>query len=216
MIILDGYNGGGTDFYDNFNRANGEIGNGWTDGNTGATDPVINSNVVRYQLPNANTPTPIGEIRRTPSFSDIYIVSFDFNFVSYTLQPYISFSPNGTRGSTGVFQINKNSIAASSEIIINYAGVGSASTTKTINDNTWYTVKAYLRNYGLIGGMNQADWKLKVWERGTPEPGWDLEENLQPQGAIFERLFIDVGLWNFETTDPDVIVDIDNFHLFTE
>ena len=70
-----------------------------------------------------------------------------------------------------------------------------------------------LKNYGLVSGVYEADWKIKVWEKGTAEPAtWDLETDYQPQGTIFNKYFMDVRLPGGEVTDPDVIVDIDNFY----
>ena len=226
VIILDGYNAGGVEFRDSFNRANGAPDNGWNVFNIGASDPTINSNVLRFELPIANTPTPASRANRytkgtttisnDPTIPRLFINTFDFNFVSYTLEPAILFSPDGVYGNTGQFEINKDSVSGNSTLVVYWAGGGSSSTTKTINDNTWYTCKTQLLNYGLVGGIYQADWKIKVWERGTAEPTWDIEVDSQPQGAIFNLFFMDIRLPDYGTTDPNVIVDIDNFYLYYE
>ena len=209
MIILDGYNGGGTDFYDSFNRSNGAPGNGWTPSSDApGIDPVINSNACRFEIPTAFGKSYLDRVELNSSsnisVASVTTIGMDFNYVSNSgaagiLGLFLYYKPFGTSSSDPYFF---------AEPIDGRVGIAGASTDTpfVITDNTWYSMEMAT----FKTGASTVDVFLKVWERSGAKPAaWTVEV----VGGVLDKKDEFLRVEHITSTDgtaPASIVDIDN------
>ena len=218
MIVLDGFNEGGVDFSDGFNRSDGAIGNGWeVFSSQGGDDPTIVSSKVRMELPTTTGGSPrtsmYYKVINSPSPTSLDAIGYnttcglDFNFVSnnevatglnFRLSPYSDLIDPSIVG---------RPYFAADIIRQKISLVGSGSNNEkgfTIALDTWYSVE-----YLLLRSGSTVSIYAKVWERGTAKPAvWDISLLNTNYDKRDDYLFV----WHAASTaiDPDSILDIDN------